>query len=230
MRLLAFEASTQALSVALWFDGKLTEQSAVVRNGGSENLLPWAGALLADAGMSLRQIDGIAFGAGPGGFTGLRLACGVAQGLACGLDRPVVPIDSLAALAYSAGAGAVLACLDARMGEIYLAAYHVSGAAVETVMPPQVAGAAMIALPATGVWCGAGDGFAVAGEILQARMGARLLSMDAGRLPTASAVASLAAPILAAGGGVPAAEALPVYVRDKVAMTTAERRGRGVTK
>ena len=96
MKLLAFEASTRCLSVALWCDGALTEKSADVPNGGSERLLPWANELLADAGLDLKQLDGIAFGAGPGGFTGLRLACGVAQGLAFGLDIPVVPVGTLA--------------------------------------------------------------------------------------------------------------------------------------
>ena len=112
MNILAFEASTRLLSVALWRDGELTEKSADVPNGGSERLLPWANALLAESGVRLSQMDGIAFGAGPGGFTGLRLACGVAQGLAFGLDAPVLPVGTLAALALASGPGKVLACLE----------------------------------------------------------------------------------------------------------------------
>lgn len=199
----------------------------MVPNGGSERLLPWAGELLVEAGMRLNQLDGVAFGAGPGGFTGLRLACGVAQGLAFGLDVPVAPVGTLAALALTAGEGKVLACLDARMHEIYLAAYVVTGDRAEEVMAPKVGSGEAAPLPEGDGWRGAGDGFAAYGEVLRQRMGDRLAGVDAGVFPTAAAVARLAAPVLAAGGGVSAAQAAPLYVRDKVALTTAERLARG---
>ncbi|MDO9602830.1 MAG: tRNA (adenosine(37)-N6)-threonylcarbamoyltransferase complex dimerization subunit type 1 TsaB, partial [Rhodocyclaceae bacterium] len=138
MKILAFEASTRRLSVALWCDGALREKSADVPNGGAERLLPWAVELIGAAGISLAQLDGIAFGAGPGGFTGLRLACGVAQGLACGLDCPVVPVGTLAALAFASGDGKVIACLDARMNEVYVGAYEVAGEQVEEIMEVKV--------------------------------------------------------------------------------------------
>lgn len=234
MRLLAFEASTRRLSVALWQDGRVTEKSADVPNGGSERLLPWANELLAEAGLSLKQLDGIGFGAGPGGFTGLRLACGVVQGLACGLDLPVVPVGTLAALALEAATndndGRVLACLDARMNEVYVAAYAVTGDAVTEIMSPKVGASGTAPLPEGNDWRGAGDGFVAYGEVLQQRMGKRLIGVDADRLPTAAAVARLAAPVLARGEGVHAAQALPIYVRDKVALTTAERLARGGSK
>jgi tRNA threonylcarbamoyladenosine biosynthesis protein TsaB len=231
VKLLAFEASTRRLSVALWCAGALTEKSADVPNGGSERLLPWAGELLAEAGLSLRQLDGIAFGAGPGGFTGLRLACGVAQGLACGLGLPVVPVGSLAALALASGDGKVLACLDARMNEVYVAAYVVAGESVEEIMAPKVGAGATAPLPEGTGWHGVGDGFGVWGEILRQRLvGDRLISADAAIYPTAAAVARLAAPLLARGAGVAAAEAVPLYIRDKVALTTAERKARGGIK
>lgn len=230
MRLLAFEASTHCLSVALWCDGAISEKSAAVPNGGSACLLPWANTLLAEAGLSLRQLDGIAFGAGPGSFTGLRLACGVAQGLASGLDLPVAPVGSLAALALAAGSGRILACLDARMNEVYLAAYAVSGDESVEVLAPIVDAGETVILPPGGDWRGAGDGFAAWGGILRSRMAERLVTDDATLCPTAAAVARLAAPILARGGGVAAAQALPIYVRDKVALTTAERRQRGGAK
>src|SRR5664279_1025988 len=127
MRLLAFETATRRLSVALWQDGALIERAEEISNGGSERLLPWVHELLAEAGLALAQIDGIAFGAGPGGFTGLRLACGVAQGLAYGLDVPVVPVSTLEALALASGESDVWACLDARMNEVYSGAYRVEG-------------------------------------------------------------------------------------------------------
>ena len=243
MNILAFEAATHRLSVALWCDGILAEKSALVPNGGSERLLPWANELLAEAGLSLKQLDGLAFGAGPGGFTGLRLACGVTQGLAFGLGIPVVPVCTLAALAFGAGDGRILACLDARMNEVYVAAYAVSGETVEEIMAPKVGAASSgrfrpdglpagetAPLPEGDGWRGVGDGFAVYGEALRRRMGARLVVADASLMPTATAVARLAAPVLLRGAGVPAAQALPLYVRDKVALTTAERLARGGSK
>lgn len=231
MNLLAFEAATRRLSVALWRDGACDEKAADLPNGGSAVLLPWANELLAAAGLSLKQLDGLAFGAGPGGFTGLRLACGVTQGLAFGLDLPVAPVGTLAALALASGDGKVLACLDARMDEVYVAAYQVTGDSVQEIMPPQVGAGETVPLPEGADWRGAGDGFAtVHGAALCRRMAARLVACDAAMLPTAAAVARLAAPVLAGGGGVAAARALPVYVRDKVALTTAERRARGGSK
>lgn len=224
VNLLAFEAATHRLSVALWRDGACLERAEILPNGGSERLLPWANELLAAAGISLRQLDGIAFGAGPGGFTGLRLACGVAQGLAFGLDRPVVPVGTLAALALAAGDGRTLACLDARMNEIYVAAYVVTGDEVAETLAPKVGAGETATLPAGEGWRGVGDGFATPhGAAIRARMAGRLADADAGLRPTAAAVARLAAPVLRAGGGVPAGEAAPLYVRDKVALTTAER-------
>lgn len=227
MNILAFEASTRRLSVALWCDGALLEKSADVPNGGSERLLPWAGELIATAGISLAQLDGIAFGAGPGGFTGLRLACGVAQGLAFGLDCPVVPVGTLAALALASGDGKVIACLDARMNEVYVAAYGVAGERVEEIMAPKVGAGETASLPEGADWRGVGDGFAAWGAVLAARLGARLTSVDATASPTAAAVARLAAPVLVSGKGVAAAAAMPLYIRDKVALTTAERKARG---
>jgi tRNA threonylcarbamoyladenosine biosynthesis protein TsaB len=231
VKFLAFEAATTRLSVALWCDGVIAEKSALVPNGGSERLLPWANEILAEAGISLKQLDGIAFGAGPGGFTGLRLACGVAQGLACGLDLPVAPVGTLAALALAGGEGKALACLDARMNEIYLAAYLVIGEGVQEIMPSKVGAGATAPLPEGDGWRGVGDGFATPhGLALQQRMGERLGVVDAAAFPTATAVARLAAQVLARGEGVGAERALPLYVRDKVALTTAERLARGGAK
>ncbi len=230
MKLLAFEASTSHLSVALACDGQLTEKSAIIPNGGSERLLPWASELLAEAGLTLGQLDGIAFGAGPGGFTGLRLACGVAQGLAFGLDLPVVPVGTLAALALAGGNGKIIACLDARMNELYIATYAVDGDAVEEFMPPKVSAGETAPLPEGTGWRGVGDGFAVHGDVLRRRMGERLIAVDAEACPTAAAVLRLALPEFARGAGVAAARAQPIYVREKVAFTTAERLARGGSK
>ncbi len=231
MNLIALETSTHALSVALWHNGRLVQRDQVRPNGGSDLILPWVHELLAEAGLSLAGLDGVAFGAGPGGFTGLRLACGVAQGLAYGADLPVVPVCSLAAVALDASqqtsATRFYACLDARMNEVYSATYELRDGLPEVIDAPRVHPAADAPLPAAGDWFGCGDGFTAYGEALQQRLGAHLVGIDAGLVPTASAVARLAAPRLARGEGRPAYDAQPLYVRDKVALTTAERLARG---
>jgi tRNA threonylcarbamoyladenosine biosynthesis protein TsaB len=229
MRLLAFETATRRLSVALWQDGESIERAAVLPNGGSELLLPWVHELLAEAGLALAQIDGIAFGAGPGGFTGLRLACGVTQGLACGLDLPVMPVSTLAALALACCERDVWACLDARMNEVYCAAYRVEGDTVRELSAPVCMAPAVSPAPTFAGGWGAGDGFAAYGPLLLARK-PDLAGAHADACPTAAAVARLAAPAFARGAGLPAAMAQPIYVRDKVALTTAERMLRGGAK
>lgn len=221
MRILALETATHRLSVALWDAGRVVERAAELPSGGSEWLLPAVGELLAEAGVGLKSLDGIAFGAGPGSFTGLRLAVGCAQGLAFGLDRPVFGIDSLAALALASGEQRVFACLDARMNEVYVAAY----ADGIVVLPPTVSPPEQVPLPPGEGWVGCGDGFASYPGRLPAFGRER-----ADLRPTAAAVAELAAIRFAAGEGGDAAAAAPIYVRDKVALTTAERLARGGTK
>ncbi len=229
MRLLAFETATRRLSVALWQDGEVLERGGEFPTGGSECLLPWVHELLAEAGLSLSQIDGIAYGSGPGSFTGLRLACGVAQGLAYGLDVPVAPVSSLEALALAAGEREVWTCLDARMNEVYSAAYRVEDCVVTQVMAPVCMPPATAPAPAFAGGWGVGDGFAAYGPLLLARK-ADLNGVHADRYPTAGAVLRLAAPVFLHDAAVPAALAQPVYVRDKVAWTTAERLARGGAK
>lgn len=229
MRLLAFETATRRLSVALWQDGELIERAGDFPHGGSERVLPWTYELLAEAGVTLAQIDGIAFGAGPGSFTGLRLACGVAQGLAWGRDLPVLPVSTLEALALASGERDVWACLDARMNEVYAAAYRVEGDGVRQLMAPVCLPPAVVPAPTfTGGW-GVGDGFASHGPLLAARK-PDLTGVRSDVFPTAAAVLRLAAPAFARGGTVSAADAQPIYVRDKVALTTAERMARGGAK
>lgn len=229
MRLLALETATRRLSVALWEDGRdgiIVERGADLPNSGSQVLLPWVGEVLAEAGVTLRQLDGIAFGAGPGGFTGLRLACGVAQGLACGLELPVIPVPTLEALALASGEALVWAVLDARMNEVYAAAYAVSGDRLDELMAPVCAAPAVLPAPTFAGGIGIGDGFAAHGEALRARK-PDLAATRPDVWPTAAAVARLAAIRLAQGKALPAAEARPLYVRDKVALTTTERLARG---
>ena len=231
MILLAIETSTRLLSVALWRDGQVIDRSKDHPNGGSDLILPWVGELLAEAGIGLGQIDGFAFGAGPGGFTGLRLACGIAQGLAYGTDRPVVGIGSLEALAEASGRAAVYACLDARMDEVYCAAYRRDGGSrddggLQEVLAPVVCPPTEAPLLAGREWAGVGDGFGAYASALATRLDT-VAVIDAQARPMAVAVAALAAPRLQRGEGQPAAQAAPRYVRDKVALTTAERLARG---
>jgi len=229
VNLLALETSTRRLSVALWRDGELTERAEDIPNGGSERLLPWVNQLLGEAGMVGADLDGIAFGAGPGGFTGLRLSCGVAQGLAFGLDLPVLGVSTLEALAmasYGQGTQRLFACLDARMNEVYCAAYLIRDGMPETLVAEMVAPPQQVRIPAGKGWIGCGDGFAAYPELLAAD----LAEVRADCWPTAAAVARLAAPRLAGGQGVDAGSVYPLYVRDKVALTTAERLARGGMK
>lgn len=234
MNLIALEASTCRLSVALWLNGEILQRGEDVPNGGSERMLPWIREMLADAGVDWQSLDGIAFGAGPGAFTGLRLACALSQGLAFGLDLPVVGVSSLEALATAAHSNTdhaepIFACLDARMGEIYVAGYRVDGESTETVLAPSVVHPKELRIPAAfdaNAWVGCGDGFDSYSALLDHQVG----TVRRGLWPTAAAVARLAAPRLARGEGGDLGEAVPLYVRDKVALTTTERLARGGLK
>lgn len=222
MNLLGLETSTRWLSVALWRDGTLAERRAESVSGGSGLVLPWVDELLAEAGLGMAALDGIAFGAGPGSFTGLRLACGAAQGLAFGLDLPVVGVATLEALALASGEARVFACLDARMNEVYFGAYAVDGRQVRETAAPQVAAPGAVTPPEGAGWVGCGDGFAAYADVLP-----RFERVRGDVFPTAAAVAEIAAARFARGEGVDAAQAMPLYVRNKVALTTAERLARG---
>lgn len=223
MKILALETSTEYCSVALWHDGAVSERCELVGQKHSEMLLSMLDALLQDAGLGIRDMDGIAFGKGPGSFTGVRIACGVAQGLALGANLEVVGVCTLEALAQASGHDKVIAALDARMGEIYLAAYEKLEDAWTTVIAPCLCKAEDAPQVTGAAWYGVGSGFAVHGAALQARYGGQLNGFDAREMPQASAIAQLAAIEFAKGNAVDAALALPLYLRDKVALKTSER-------
>lgn len=224
LNLLALDTSTEYCSVALLRDEEFTHREAHAVQRHSELILPMIEDLLVASGLELGQLDGIAFGAGPGSFTGLRIACGVAQGLAFGAGLPVVPVGTLAALAQEAGAPKVIACLDARMGEIYHAAYRRDGGRWTEIAAPSVGPAQSAPILEGDGWFGCGSGFAVYADALAKRYGGQLDGVAAALHPHARSIALLAAPVLAAGGGLPAEQAAPIYVRDKVALKMHEQR------
>lgn len=229
MNLLAIDTTTEPGSCALWIAGRCVERACPAGMTSSETLLPTIRDLLADEGLGLAELDGIAFGAGPGAFTGLRVACGVTQGLAYPLGLPVLPVSSLAALAWQAGERAgdhILALLDARMGEVYYASYRRLADSVEALAAPAVAAPDAIPLPTDGGWRIAGNALDVHPR-LRERLAELPVTVLPATVPQASAVAALGAAMLRAGLGQPASEAWPLYVRDKVALTTAERLAAG---
>ena len=222
MRFAAFETSTEWCSVALWLDGEILALEERAGNRHGERVLPMLERLTADAGVAVRSLDAVAFGAGPGSFTGLRIACGVAQGLAFARGLPAIGISTLLAIAEESGAARVVACLDARMHEVYYSAVEKTGARWREVIPAQCVAPAAAPMPSGEGWTGCGNGFSVYENIFRNRFS----SLKPEIHPSAVAVARLAAPRLAAGEGVDAALAVPVYVRDKVAFTTEERSSR----
>ena len=222
MNLLALDTSTEFLSLALQLGDKTHSHYQHAGQAASQLVLPQIQALLGSAKITLKDLDGIAFGAGPGAFTGVRVACGVAQGLGFGANLPVVGVNTLLALAQASGQVRVIACLDARMGEIYHAAFvRENGVWIEIsktmVCKPEAAPVL------EGSWVGVGSGWAVYGEVLSEIYTQNLVKILPNITPTAEAILQLAAPIFAAGLAKPASEAMPIYIRNRVALTTLER-------
>jgi len=226
MQILAIDASTEACAVALGDGVDWHERSELAGQRHSELLLPMIRAILVERGVTLNQVDGIAFGAGPGSFTGLRIACGVAQGLALGADLPVVGVSTLEAIAQTrrdqSGGDRIIAAIDARMQEVYVGAYERDSGHWREVVAPVVVSPDAAPLPEGGGWIAAGSGFA-AYPAMRGRYGAVISECDASIAPGATAVGKLAMPRFAAGKGLQAREAAPFYVRHRVALTIAER-------
>lgn len=223
VRLLAVETSTEACSAALLVDGMLLTRFELAPREHTRLILPMLESLLEEAGQSLTQMDAIAFGQGPGSFTGLRIAAGVVQGVAFAADLPVVPVSTLSAMAQAAmderGCNQVLPALDARMHEVYWGSYvrdsegYAVAVGADCVVAPDA-----VPLPATGGWFGVGSGWGRYADPLCRRLeSVELLGHDAGVYPAAGSVARLAARAFALGNLVRPEEAHPVYLRDKVA-------------
>ena len=223
MKILAVETSTEYCSVALWQNGSVTDRCDLVGQKHSEQLIQMIDNLLRDEGLKIAELDGIAFGKGPGSFTGVRIACGVAQGLALGADLKVAGVGTLLALAQTTGYDKVVAALDARMGEIYLAVYEKQAGKWSQVIEPCLCKITEAPLLTGDGWFGTGSGFTVNEGALATHFGGQLLRVDSKTVPQAGAIAQLAALDFANGNVVDAALALPLYLRDKVALKTNER-------
>ena len=226
MQILALETSTELGSCALWRDGEVLERTCPTGRSHSETLLPLVRELLAEAGLKVSQLDAIAFGVGPGAFTGLRVACGGAQGLAVAAGLPLIPVTSLETIASLAGAERALALLDARMGEIYAGSYRLIDGVYVLQGDIRVASPDAVVLPGEPDWLACGNAM-TAYPVLAARLNAVGIAVQAGVLPTAAALVRLAAPRAMRGEGIDAALAAPLYIRDKVAKTVAERLSEG---
>jgi tRNA threonylcarbamoyladenosine biosynthesis protein TsaB len=223
VNVLAVETSTQLCSVALLRDGELFVEEALAGNRHSEMLLPMLRQVLARARLKPADMEVFGFGAGPGSFTGIRIACGIVQGLAYGAGKPVVAVASLMALAEQVNESHVLAALDARMGEAYVGAYARHDGDWQEVIAPRLADAASLPPLPGRQWCATGSGFESHAWLREAYADAIQMRLE-GDLPRAGAVARIAARRFAQGHAVAAAQAAPLYLRDKVALTTAERR------
>ena len=214
MKLLAIDTATEACSCALFIDGEIQQRSEIAPRQHTNLILPMADELLKAADLTANQLDGLAFGRGPGSFTGLRIASGVIQGIAFAADIPVAPISCLAALAQAAyiqnSSEKVLAAIDARMDEVYFGSYIVDQQGImrshdeEIVCKPE-----SIKIPENGQWYGVGSGWAT-------KLGEKLQSYDADKYPQAAAIIPLAVTAFKEGNVVSAEQALPVYLRNKV--------------
>jgi tRNA threonylcarbamoyladenosine biosynthesis protein TsaB len=222
MKLLAIETATEACSAALLIDGEITERFVVQPRQQSELVLNMVDELMAAAEISPRELDTVAFGAGPGSFTGVRIATGVTQGIAYGADLPVVPVSTLAALAQhhfrQSGQCRMLPAFDARMNELYWGCYEIDdNRLAQPMLPDRLLSPELVSWLQGGGWHGVGSGWEAYGELLSRRMGDDLQKVAPDLLCSAYDVALLGAAKFKEGGGVSAVEALPLYLRDEVA-------------
>ena len=231
MNILAIETATDACSCALEHSGTITSRHTVEPRRHTELLLPMVDAVLAEAGIGLDALDAIAFGRGPGSFTGLRIACSVAQGFGFGADCPLIAVSTLQVLATgmhrAQDRSRVLVALDARMGEVYWGGFEWNGVTMAPVFDEAVASPHAVRVPAAGAWAGAGPGWSAHGAALDERvakgLGRPLQSVDAARLPDAFDMLAPAKAAFDAGLAVAPEDAAPVYLRANVARAAPRR-------
>jgi len=222
MKLLSLETSTEACSAALLIDGETTERYQIAPQQHNKLILPMIESLLTEAGLKLQDMDALAFGRGPGSFTGVRIAAGVVQGLAFGADLAIAPVSTLAAMAQEAFAETsddfAFPCIDARMGEVYWGVYRRdAGGFAELLGAETVTDAGAVIFPDEAVGAGIGSGWATYEAVLTERLGEQVRGILPNRFPRAAFIARLGAEVFRQGGCVPAENAQPVYLRDKVA-------------
>lgn len=221
MKLLALETATDACSVALYLDRKIHQRYQLAPRKHARLLLPMVNEVLAEAGVALSQLDAVAFGRGPGSFTGVRIGTSTAQALAFGAGLPVVPVSSLRALAQTAfsarGVRRCAAAFDARMDEVYFGTFEIDSDGIarslgeERVCPPEE-----VPLINGDAWSGVGPGWEAYASRLQQRLGDRIERSYTDIYPRAGDVAILGADDFRHGAAVSAEAALPVYLRDRV--------------
>ena len=226
MKLLALDTSSEGCSAALWLDGQISERFELAPRGHTRLLMPMVRELLAEQGLSPNDLDALAFARGPGSFTGLRIATGVIQGLAWGLNLPVVPVSSLSAVALDAIEQHQLAdgehiavAFDARMGEVYWATFLCQQGLPVLIGEERVCPPGAVSLPesdASASWTGAGQGWTLKGDMPELVV-CRIRAVDDALVPRAAMVARLAEQDFRNGIAVPAELAQPVYIRDEVA-------------
>jgi tRNA threonylcarbamoyladenosine biosynthesis protein TsaB len=222
VNLLAVETSTELCSVALLRGPDLFVEEVLAQNRHSELLVGMIQKVLGRSHLAASQMDAFAFGQGPGSFTGIRIACGIVQGMAYGAKRPVVPVPSLLALAEQSNERRVIAAFDARMGEAYLAAYARNGDDWDEVISPRLVDAQSLPPLPGRSWAATGSGFdrhAWLRDVYRDSVAMRIED----DLPRAGPIARLASRRFARGAGIPAERAAPLYLRDKVALTSEER-------
>lgn len=212
--LLAIETATEGCSVALLRDGEVSQLFEIAPLGHAALIRNMIEKILVDAGQVLSAMDVIAFGRGPGSFTGVRIAVSAAQGLALAIDRPLIPVSSLQALAMQSSHDHVLSAIDARKGELYWAVFERDENGIPALLgEEQVIAPARIKLPVEHHWAGVGTGWGVCGDSLAAQLAGRLLARCPEALPQAADVARLALPRWEAGQYLDVTEAMPVYIR-----------------
>ena len=227
MNILAIDTATDACTCALECGGTVVVRHAVAPRRHTELLLAMVDSALEEASIGLDALDAIAFGRGPGSFTGLRIACAVAQGLAFGANRPLVAISTLQVLATGMhrvhGSRRVLAAFDARMGEVYWGGFEWDGVAMAPVFEESVGPPDAVRVPAGGGWTGAGSGWSAHRDILGSRLAGSSDRVDAQRLPEAIDMLTPARLEVAAGRVLAPEDAAPVYLRSEVARAAPKR-------
>jgi tRNA threonylcarbamoyladenosine biosynthesis protein TsaB len=229
MKILALDTSTEACSAALLIDGDISERYRVAPREHGALILPMMTELLSDAGIKPVELDALAFGRGPGAFVGVRIATGVAQGIAFAAQLPVIPVSSLAALAQGADRSHVYSAIDARMNEVYWAAYVKNAQGIvellgdEIVSPPENVPAAHQETGPSALWYGAGTGWGVYADVLSQQVN-DLIGHDAQLFPRAGCVAQIAQHEFTRRQFVDPAEAVPTYLRNDVARKSANKK------